>query len=183
MSLTKFSYNGNSMHRKPAIPPILGITLGILAVSTASLFIRFAQQDVPSLVIAAIRLSIATLMIAPYALIRQREELLTLERKQWLLVMLSGVFLAIHFATWISSLAFTTVASSVVLVSTTPLWVALLAPLFLKEVPGRSILLGMLLTFIGGVVIGISDACPGGICPPMAVFISGKAFFIAPVTF
>ncbi|MBN2500794.1 MAG: DMT family transporter [Anaerolineales bacterium] len=176
MSQTKFDYNCNSMPHKPTFPPLLGITLGILAVSTASLFIRFAQQDVPSLVIAAYRLSIATLVIAPYALIRQRGELLALGGKQWLLGILSGVFLAIHFATWITSLAFTTVASSVVLVSTTPLWVALLAPIFLKEKLSRGILLGMLLTFIGGVAIGISDACPGGTCPPLAVFINGRAF-------
>lgn len=164
------------MQQKPVIPPILGITLGILAVSTASLFIRFAQQHVPSLAIAAYRLSIATLVIAPYALIRYKGEILALGRKEWLLGLLSGVFLAVHFATWITSLAFTTIASSVVLVATTPLWVALLAPLFLKEVPTRFVLFGMLLTFTGGIIVGLSDICPGGNCPPLASFITGKAF-------
>jgi drug/metabolite transporter (DMT)-like permease len=164
------------MEAKPRIPPILGITLGILAVSTASLFIRFAQQAVPSLAVAAYRLTIATLVIAPYALTRQRTELRALGRREWLLGLLSGTFLAIHFATWITSLAFTTVASSVVLVSTTPLWVALFAPLFLKEVPGRGVLTGMLITLIGSIVVGLSDACPGGGCPPLLSFLTGRAF-------
>src|SRR5690242_15237952 len=101
----------------------------ILAVSTASLFIRFAQKDVPSLVIAALRLTFATLMLAPIALTRYRAELRTLTRRDLILGLVSGIFLAIHFATWISSLEYTSVASSVVFVATGPLWVALLSPL------------------------------------------------------
>jgi drug/metabolite transporter (DMT)-like permease len=61
--------------RRPPIPPALAIFFGILAVSTASIFIRYAQQDAPSLVIAAWRLSIAALVLAPLALARHRAEL------------------------------------------------------------------------------------------------------------
>src|SRR5512137_3152023 len=92
---------------------------GILAVSTASIFIRFAQQDTPSLVVAAYRLTLASLILAPLALTRHRAELRGLTRRELLLGLLSGFFLALHFATWISSLEYTTVASSVVLVTTT----------------------------------------------------------------
>ena len=48
-----------------------------------------------------------------------------------------SMFLAIHFASWITSLEFTSVASSVVLVSTAPLWVAILAPITIREQVGR----------------------------------------------
>ena len=150
----------------------------ILAVSTASIFIRFAQKEAPSLVIAAYRLSFASLALAPVALARYRDELRHLTRSGLLLGLLSGIFLALHFATWITSLEYTTVASSVVLVSTSPLWVALLAPVFLKEPLSRWVIVGMLLALAGGTIIGLSDAChwsTGLICPPLAEFVKGKA--------
>jgi drug/metabolite transporter (DMT)-like permease len=151
----------------------------ILAVSTASIFIRFAQREAPSLVIAAFRLTFASLILAPIALTRHRAELRTLTRRELLLALLSGIFLALHFATWITSLEYTTIASSVVLVSTSPLWVALLAPLVLRERLTRAVLVGMLLALTGGVVIALSDACvwqTGLSCPSLAEFMKGKAF-------
>ena len=117
---------------RPPVSPTLAIPFGILAVSTASIFIRYAQADgAPSLVIAAVRLSLASLILAPLALWRYRPELRDRTRRELGLALLSGFFLAVHFATWITSLEYTSVASSVVLVSTTPLWVAILAPLSL----------------------------------------------------
>ena len=120
--------------KQPERPFLLPIALfgAILAVSTASIFIRFAQRDAPSLTIAALRLTFASVMLAPVALTRYRSELLALTHRELILGLLSGVFLAIHFATWITSLEFTTVVSSVVFVSTGPLWVALLSPVSLR---------------------------------------------------
>jgi drug/metabolite transporter (DMT)-like permease len=154
---------------------------GILAVSTASIFIKFAQHGgAPSIVIAAFRLSLATLGLAPLALTRYRSELRQLGRREWILAMLSGSFLALHFATWISSLQYTSVASSVVLVTTTPLWVGLLAPLVLRERAGKATYIGLALALTGGTVIGLSDACNwqvGSIrCPAAGIFFGGTAF-------
>jgi drug/metabolite transporter (DMT)-like permease len=101
-----------------------------------------------------------------------------LKLRELLLGSLSGLFLAIHFATWISSLEYTTVASSVVLVSTGPLWVALLSPIFLKEQLSRTALLGLGLTLVGGAVIGLSDACTwdhGLSCPYISDVLHGRA--------
>ncbi len=137
----------------------LAITGGILAVSTAAIFIRYAQQDAPSLVIAAMRLSLASLLLAPVAWLRYRRDLHRLTGNTLTLGLLSGFFLALHFATWVSSLEFTSVASSVVLVSTTPLWVALLSPLVLKEKISRQTVLGLGLALLGGTVVGLSEAC------------------------
>src|SRR5512140_590384 len=107
---------------------------GILAVSTASIFIRFAQHEgAQSIVIAAFRLTLAALGLAPLALTRYRSELFGLTRREWLLALLSGIFLGFHFSLWITSLQYASVASSVVLVSTTPLWVARASPLVLHE--------------------------------------------------
>lgn len=169
--------------RKPVVnlPPLVVLFCGILIVSTSSVFIRFAQREASSLAIAAYRLSLAALILLPIAWLGHRDELGRLSRRQALLVTLSGVFLALHFATWISSLEYTTVASSVVLVSTSPLWVALLSPLVLRERPSRIVAVGMLVALAGGMLVGISESCQiraGGLaCPPAAVFFQGKASF------
>lgn len=165
--------------RSRFILPIALVT-AILAVSTSSVFIRYAQADAPSVVIAALRLTFATLILAPIAWIRHREELRRLSHREILPGILSGLFLAVHFATWISSLEFTTVASSVVFVSTGPLWVALLSPLFLDERPARAAIAGLGVAVLGGTVIGLSDACSweGGLrCPALAQVLQGRAMW------
>ncbi len=166
--------------KQPPVPPLLALSFGILAVSTASIFIRYALGYAPALVVAAYRLTIATLVLAPLALIRYRKELGSFHRKEILLALCSGIFLSIHFATWITSLELTTVASSVVFVTTTPLFVALLAPVFLKEKLTRLVVFGMLLALAGGIVVGLSDSCTWQAfkltCPPPSQFIREKAF-------
>jgi drug/metabolite transporter (DMT)-like permease len=152
----------------------------ILAVSTASIFIRFAQTEAPSLVIAALRLTFATLLLAPIALTRHRDELKRLTRSEILLGVFSGLFLAAHFATWISSLEYTTVASSVVFVSTGPLWVALLSPLLLNERLTRAAVIGLVIAIMGGTMIGLADACTwnGWLrCPNLNQVLQGRAMW------
>ncbi len=165
--------------RQRFILPIV-LTTAILAVSTSSIFIRFAQEDAPSLVIAALRLTFATLLLAPIVWSRHREELKSLTRNELLLGLVSGSFLAVHFATWISSLEFTSVASSVVFVSTGPLWVALLSQVFLGERLERSALLGLGIAILGGALIGMSDACRwdrGLICPDLVQVMQGQTMW------
>lgn len=158
----------------------VALITAILAVSTASIFIRLAQEEAPSLVIAALRLTFATLLLAPLALTRHLEELKGLTRREILLGVISGIFLAAHFATWITSLEYTTVASSVVFVSTGPLWVALLSPMLLNEKLHRLAMVGLAIAVAGGTVIGLSDACiwEGGLrCPDLAHVMKGGAMW------
>ncbi len=159
---------------------LLALLTAILATSTSSVFIRYAQQDAPSLAIAALRLTFATLILAPFAVARHRVELRSLTRSDLGLALLSGLFLAAHFATWISSLEFTTVASSVVFVSTAPLWVALASPLFLHERLGQAAIAGLGLALAGGVLIAISDACVwnnGLDCASLSEALHGRAMW------
>jgi drug/metabolite transporter (DMT)-like permease len=163
---------------RPTIPPLLGILLAFFAVSTSSIFIRFAQELAPSSVIAAFRLSIASLILLPFTLVKQRTALKNMSRRQVWLALISGTFLAIHFATWITSLEYTTVASSVVLVSMMPLFVALLAPWTVGESLTPMIGIGLGLALVGSVIVGLSDACTwqaGLQCPPLAEFVRGSA--------
>lgn len=144
---------------KLRVSPEIALVLGILAASTSSIFIRFAQTDTPSLVIAAYRLMIATLILAPICLLRRRDEILRLMFKDWLLLALSGVFLGLHFATWITSLEYTSVASSVVLVTTTPLWVAVLSGFILKEKASIATWIGLAVAFAGCLLVANSRLC------------------------
>jgi drug/metabolite transporter (DMT)-like permease len=162
------------------VQPFFMLLAGILAVSTGSIFVRFAQTEAPSLVIAAYRLSLATLILCPFALNTRKTDLFTLGRKQILLAFLSGIFLAIHFATWITSLEYTDVASSVVLVTTTPLWVAILSPVLIKERPTKTAWIGLALAMIGGIIIGLSGSCSLDeghlVCPQAVELVQGKTF-------
>mgnify|MGYP001177789381 CR=1 FL=1 len=145
--------------REPAKIPVqvyLFLAAGIVAVSLASIFIRYAFiEGMPSALVAAGRLTISALMLAPFALLRHRPELATLSRADFLLAVAAGFFLAIHFATWIASLEYTSVLISVVFVTTNPLWVALLEFVFLRQPLRRFIVIGLIIAFVGGVLIGI----------------------------
>jgi len=137
------------------IRPYLGLATGIVAVSFASIFIRLAEA--PSLVIAASRLTIASLILAPMAIIRSREELRALTRADVRLALLSGLFLGLHFATWISSLEYTSVASSVVFVSTSPIFVGLASHFLLRERVSPKMFVGIAVAVLGGMIIGYGD--------------------------
>ncbi|MGC9399093.1 MAG: DMT family transporter [Anaerolineae bacterium] len=143
--------------RRLPIPPHLILVLGVLAVSTASTLIRLAQADIPSLAVAAWRLTFASVILAPVTLTTTRAELRGLSRREWLLALSGGVVLALHFAAWITSLAMTSVAASVVLVTTSPLFVGLIAHLFLHEPLSPRMWTGMALALIGSIVIGLDD--------------------------
>ncbi|MCZ7670744.1 MAG: hypothetical protein M5U34_28135 [Chloroflexi bacterium] len=89
---------------KPRISPYLVLAIGIFAVSFGSILARLAQeQGVPSLVIAAYRTLVAALILLPFMISGRRDEVYALRPADWRLALLSGMALALHFATWISS--------------------------------------------------------------------------------
>jgi len=138
----------------------LGLYLGagIVAVSFAAIFIRFAQaESVPVLSIAAWRLVFASVVLVPYAWCRHRGEIRAIAPKELVLLVASGIFLGLHFATWIASLAYTSVASSVVLVSMGPVFVGLGSWIFLAEPPHRRAAAGIAVATLGGLAISYGD--------------------------
>ncbi len=145
----------------PIIPPALGLAIGVTASSTASTFIRLAQGSMTSLAVAAWRLTIATLLLAPFALATCRREWRALTCRDWGLLAASGLLLAVHFYTWITSLALTSVAASVVLVATAPLFVGAISHFFLKERMTRPMVIGMAVALAGSLIIGLADAGAG----------------------
>lgn len=148
--------------KKHLLPPPVVLVVGILAVSVSAILIRFAQGDAPSLVIAAGRTTIASLLLLPFCLGWRRAELRRMSRTEWRLALLAGALLGVHFASWISSLAYTTVASSTVLVTTSPLWVGIASPFLLKEKMSRSLVAGIALALVGSAIIALWDVGGGG---------------------
>lgn len=134
--------------------------LGVLAVSWAAIFIRLA--DAPALSVATYRLGLSAVPVGAFALARRRTELARLGRGEWLLLGVSGAALALHFATWIASLSRTTVASSVALVTTQPVWVALLSALVLREPVRAQGALAVLVATAGGITIAGADIALSG---------------------
>lgn len=146
--------------RRSALPYLI-LLGGVFVVAAASIMIRGAQQlGMPSVTIAALRLGLAALVVLPLALLRARTELLALTRRELLLGAGAGACLAVHFFSWISSLEYTSVASSVALVTSSPLWLGL-AAWFMHERLSRLTWLGVLCTMAGSIVIGYSDSSGG----------------------
>ena len=141
---------------------LLTLSLGIVAISFASVFIRFAQAEgVPSLSIAAWRLMVASAVLLPYAFFKHRDEILDLSHREAGLLAISGVFLGLHFAAWITSLSYTSVASSVVLVSMGPVFVGIGSWIFLRERPSYLLALGIIVAAVGSIVISWTDLGQG----------------------
>lgn len=147
------------MHNsRPSLSPWIILAIGVVAISTASLFIRYAQSEVPSLAISAWRMTFASLLFIP-GLIRNRLELRRLAAADRWRIAGAGLFLAAHFASWITSLQFTSIASSAVLVTTTPLWTALLSGLVLGEPVRRATWIGLGVAIIGGILVAMQNVC------------------------
>jgi drug/metabolite transporter (DMT)-like permease len=135
------------------------LAAGVLVVSTSSILIRYAHAEgVPSLSIAALRLALAALILLPFTVARAGGEIIAFSARERALALASGAFLALHFAAWIVSLEYTTVASSVALVTTNPIWIALFSVLVLRErmPPVRAVAVALALA--GSGVILWSDA-------------------------
>jgi len=132
----------------------LSLPLAIVAASFAAIFIRFS--DVHPIAIAFYRMLFSTLLllffIPPYI-----DEIKGLSKKEWTILITTGFFLAIHFAAWVSSLEYTTVASSVILVSAHPLIVAWIGGWYLGEKTPKKIYFGIGIALVGVSLMVFSD--------------------------
>lgn len=143
--------------------PMIMIVIGILGISLSAIFVKYSTA--PSAVTAAFRLGWTVLLMSPVVWGKReiREELLHVDKKEFALSALSGLFLAIHFVLWFESLQNTSVASSTSIVCTEVIWVALGFCLFLKGKLSKKAVLAIIITFAGSLVIAYADSSAGGV--------------------
>jgi drug/metabolite transporter (DMT)-like permease len=157
------------------------LVFGVVAVSFAAIFIRIA--DAPALSTAFYRNAMAAMLFLPLTVARWKE-VRRLSSGQLGIAFLSGALLALHFATWIASLSFTTVAASVVLVTTSPIFVAAASRVLFGQRVGNTTFIGILIGLVGAAIVsggdfGVSTRAAAGDLLALAGAITAAGYLLA----
>lgn len=139
----------------PRLLPYIALVIGVLAVSASAIFVKLTSAPAP--VIAFYRLFFSTVLIAPLFLMKSLGEVKLMSKKEWFYSTIAGVFLAFHFILWFESLNFTSVASSVVLVTLQPLFAFIGTYFFFKEKVSKVAIFSGVVAIIGSVIISWGD--------------------------
>jgi len=137
------------------VSPWLVLSLAVVFVSFGSVLVRLAAA--PALAVAFYRVALASLILLPFAARNSSRSWPRLSGRQRTLLLASGLALALHFATWIASLSYTSIASSVLLVNTSPLFAIALSRLFLGERVPSAVLAAIPIAFAGAALIALAD--------------------------
>ncbi|WP_394325743.1 DMT family transporter [Halolamina pelagica] len=137
------------------VPPMAGLAVAVLAVSTSAILVRWSSA--PSVVKAFYRVVFTTALLLPWALGRYRGDFRRMQLRDLGIAGLTGVALALHFAAWFESLNHTSVAASVTLVQTQPLFVAVGAWALLEERLTRRMLAGIFVALFGAAAMSLGD--------------------------
>ena len=142
--------------------PMIMIVIGVVGISLSSIFVKFSTA--PSAVTATWRLLWTVILMTPVVLGKRevRREMAAVSPKTLLLSVVSGLFLAIHFAVWFESLRHTSVASSTTIVCTEVIWVSLGFCLFLQGKLSVKAVATIAVTLVGSVLIAYADSVTGG---------------------
>ncbi len=139
--------------------PYAVLLLGIVAATFAAPFIKLTQQaGMPSPLIAAGRLLLATAVLTPLVWTRYRDEIMHLSRRDIIMAMFAGLWIATHFIMLITALEYTSVLINQVIVNTGPIWAAILERFFLRARLSRIVWMGMMVSFVGGGMIALAGA-------------------------
>jgi drug/metabolite transporter (DMT)-like permease len=136
------------------------LILAVLCVSVGSIFVRLAGA--PALAVAFNRIFLASVVVAPFAAPSLVRAWPVLTARRRLVLLASGISLGVHFATWIASLSYTSVAASVLLVNTTPLFTLFFSWWFLGERAPKAVLIAMAVALTGAALIAAGDWGDGG---------------------
>jgi drug/metabolite transporter (DMT)-like permease len=133
----------------------LTLSLAVLFVSFGAVLVRVAQA--PALAVSFFRVGLAALLLFPFAARDARSSWPKLGARRAALLLASGIALALHFATWIASLSFTSIASSVLLVNTAPVFTLAFSRAFLRERVPRAVVVALPVALVGAVLIAFGD--------------------------
>lgn len=144
------------MLRFPPFNPYIAVVIGVIAVSTSAILVKLAGEASAGM-IAFYRLFFAVLLMLPSIFIKYRDEIRSIKKRDWFLATLSGFFLALHFILWFESLNYTSVASSVVLVTLQPIFAFVGTYFFFGERFSVAAIISMFITLLGSVIISWGD--------------------------
>src|SRR5690625_3410592 len=142
--------------RLPPFNPYIAVVIGVISISTSAILVKLADQA-PASIIANYRLLFAVILMLPIILLKYRHEFRVINSKDWILALFSGVFLAAHFILWFESLNYTSVASSVVLVTLQPIFAFIGTYLFFNERFSPGAVISMLIALFGSFIISWGD--------------------------
>jgi len=159
---------GVRTRRDPRAPLVL--TLALLGVSFSGPLVRLSHAN--PLAIAAWRLGFSLIVIAVALLLTgEWRQWHRITRRELMIAVGAGAMLALHFWSWNASIAYTSVAASVVLVNTQPVVVALLSTFWLAERPSQRQWLGIAIAMLGALIVALPDFRAGdGAAHPHALF-------------
>ena len=134
------------------------ILVGTFFTSVSSIIIRFSQA--PALVISSYRM-LFTCMMLILPILKSKDEFKNINKNTYILCIISGVFLAFHYASWIQSVKMTTIANSTVLVSSSPIFVAIVNYFLLKEKFNKKMIAGITMSLLGTAIIAMGSSGEG----------------------
>jgi len=165
--------SGTVSRLRRRVRPSWALAVAVVAVSTSAILVRWSTA--PSPVEAFYRVLFTTALLAPVAVVRHAEEFRTLRRRDALAAGVTGVALAVHFASWFQAVEWTSVAASVTLVQSQPLFVAVGAWALLGERLGPRTVVGILVAVGGMVLMSTGDVLAGGLTGPRPLWGNGLA--------
>ena len=133
---------------------VLPLIISIVAISFAAIFVKWSNA--PATILSMYRMILACLLLVPIVLFK-RKEFQKLTRREWSLLFLSGLFLALHFALWFGSLKLTTVASSTIILALQPIISLIGGTILFKERTTKAALMTMGIAVFGAIMVGWGD--------------------------
>lgn len=140
---------------KPAVHPYIPIAIGVISIALSAILVKLSTAEAG--IIAFYRMFFSILIMSPIFFIKYRKEVLQLTKKDWLLSVVAGLFLALHFVFWFESLNYTSVASSTVLVTLQPIFAFAGTYFFYKERLSFKTIASAIIAIIGSIIISFGD--------------------------
>lgn len=142
--------------RLPPFNPRFAIGIAIVAMASTSILVKLAASA-PATVIANYRLLFALILMWPIVLVKYRHELRSISRTNWFRLILTGILFSVHMGLWFYALQLTSVTSSVLILAIQPIFLLVASMLFFNERYSSAAAISILITVIGGLVIGYGD--------------------------
>jgi len=154
--------------RERLASPRIALAVAVVAISTSAILIRWSEA--PPVVAAFYRVLFTTVLLAPLTVGRHRNTLGDLSTRHLLAAGVTGLALAAHFGTWFESLSWTSVAASVTLVQSQPIFVVAGAWLVLDERVTRRTVAGVAVALVGMVGMSLGDFLSGTAVGPRPLY-------------